>query len=102
MAFDRNSCTLATCSVAQYGWYSYIPQLWPNALFLAIFGVLAIAQLYLALKYRIWGAFAGGLVLGCVTEVIGYVGRLLQSHGDGIFKKRSVSCVILIDLYQIY
>jgi hypothetical protein len=88
MTFDRSLCTLATCSVEEYGWYSYIPNMGANFAFLAIFALLAIAQLYLAIKYRVWGTFAGGLVAGCVAEIIGYVGRVLQSHGDGIFKKK--------------
>ncbi|KAK4507726.1 hypothetical protein PRZ48_001461 [Zasmidium cellare] len=87
MSLDRTSCTLATCSVEIYGWYSYIPNVPANIVYLAIFGILAFAQLFLAIKYRVWGAFAGGLVLGCVTEAIGYVGRVLQGEGDGIFKK---------------
>jgi hypothetical protein len=72
MNLDRTLCTLATCSVEQYGWYSYIPNVGANAAFLVVFAVLAIIQLYLAIRYRVWGAFAGGLVAGCVTEAIGY------------------------------
>ncbi|GAB7323375.1 hypothetical protein MBLNU13_g05835t2 [Cladosporium sp. NU13] len=59
-----------------------------NIAFLAIFAMFAIVQLYLAIKHRVWGTFAGGLVAGCVAETIGYIGRVLQSHGDGIFKKK--------------
>ena len=64
MSADLDSCTLATCSVKDYGWYSYIPNVPANISYLAIFGVLALAQLFLAIKYRVWDAFAGGLVLG--------------------------------------
>jgi hypothetical protein len=88
MTLDRTLCTLATCSVEQYGWYSYIPNVGANAAFLVVFAVLAIIQLYLAIRYRVWGAFAGGLMAGCVTEAIGYAGRVLQGHGDGIFEKK--------------
>lgn len=88
MTLDRDLCTLATCSVEEYGWYSYIPNIGANAAFLVIFAAFAVAQLYLAITYRVWGAFAGGLVAGCVTETIGYVGRVLQAHEDGIFKKK--------------
>jgi hypothetical protein len=38
------------CSVEEYGWYSYMPNVGSNAAFLVIFGVLAIAQLYLAFR----------------------------------------------------
>lgn len=88
MTLERNLCTLTTCSVEEYGWYSYIPNMGANIAFLAIFAMFAIAQLYLAIKYRVWGTFAGGLVARCVAETIGYVGRVLQSHEDGIFKKK--------------
>ncbi|KAM0705024.1 hypothetical protein Q7P35_007811 [Cladosporium inversicolor] len=89
MTLDRSLCTLATCSVEEYGWYSYIPNMGANIAFLAIFAIFAVVQLYLAIKYRVWGTFAVGLVAGCVAETIGYVGRVLQSYGDGIFKKKS-------------
>jgi hypothetical protein len=88
MTLDRNLCTLATCSIEEYGWYSYIPNVGANAAFLVVFAVLAIAHLYLAIRYKVWGAFAGGLVAGFVTEAIGYIGRVLQGHGDGIFEKK--------------
>jgi hypothetical protein len=88
MTFDRSVCTLATCSVEEYGWYSYIPNFGANAAFLVIFAVLAIAQLYLAIRYKVWGAFAGGLVAAYITEAIGYVGRVLQGYADGIFEKK--------------
>ncbi|KAF4465657.1 sphingoid long-chain base transporter rsb1 [Fusarium albosuccineum] len=91
MAFDRNLCTLDTCSVEVYGWYHYIPNLAANALYLAIFSIFAIVQLHLAIRYRVWGTFAGGLVLGCITEAIGYAGRIMQARGDGIFKKKCIA-----------
>ncbi|KAF4449687.1 RTA-like protein [Fusarium austroafricanum] len=91
MAFDRNLCTMATCSVEKFGWYHYVPNLGANAFYLAVFAVFAIVQLYLAIRYRVWGTFAGGLVLGCVTEAIGYAGRVMQARGDGIFKKKCVT-----------
>ena len=90
MAFDRSLCTMATCSVEQYGWYHYVPNLGANAFYLAVFAVFAIIQLYLAIRYKVWGTFAGGLVLGCVVEAIGYAGRVMQARGDGIFKKKFV------------
>ncbi|RBR09327.1 uncharacterized protein FIESC28_09935 [Fusarium coffeatum] len=88
MAFDRSLCTLATCSVEQYGWYHYVPNLGANAFYLAVFAIFAVIQLYLAIRYKVWGTFAGGLVLGCVVEAIGYAGRVMQARGDGIFKKK--------------
>ncbi|KAJ4012578.1 phospholipid-translocating ATPase rsb1 [Fusarium irregulare] len=88
MAFDRSLCTMATCSVEQYGWYHYVPNLGANAFYLAVFAIFAIIQLYLAIRYKVWGTFAGGLVLGCVVEAIGYAGRVMQARGDGIFKKK--------------
>lgn len=88
MTLNRDLCTSTTCSVEEYGWYSYIPNMGANIAVLAILAIFAIVQLYLAIKYRVWGTFAGGLVAGCVAETIGHVGRVLQSHGDGIFKKK--------------
>lgn len=85
---DKSTCTLATCSVQDYGYYTYIPNTGANVVYLAIFALLGIAQLFFAIKYRVWGVFAVGLVLGCAAEAIGYVARVLESRGNGIFTKK--------------
>ncbi|KAL1957830.1 hypothetical protein VTO42DRAFT_5395 [Malbranchea cinnamomea] len=67
-------CTLDTCPI-EASIYKYRPALGANITFLAVFavsGLVHTAQLVLWRNY----AFASLVVVGCVTEVIGYVGRV--------------------------
>lgn len=89
MSDDRRQfCTLETCSVEQYGWFTYIPTIPGNAVYLAIFAALILVQLFQAWKFRIYGGFAIGMVFGIVLEIVGYAGRIMMGTGNGIFSKR--------------
>lgn len=68
-------CTLQTCDLS-LAKYDYIPSLAGNALYAAIFGICIIGQLGLGIRFKTWG-FMVAAVLGLVTEIIGYVGRIM-------------------------
>ncbi|OAP63383.1 hypothetical protein AYL99_02610 [Fonsecaea erecta] len=70
------NCTLATCSIKEYGQIDYIPTLVGNAIYTGIFGFLLLLQVFLGIRYRTWG-FLAGMACGIVLEVVGYVGRLM-------------------------
>ncbi|MCJ1309678.1 hypothetical protein MMC25_003338 [Agyrium rufum] len=73
-------CQLNTCSITEWGYIHYQPSVAGNALFLAIFFVILICQIYLGIRYKTGGtAIAMGLGLG--TEILGYIARVLL-HGD--------------------
>ncbi|KAL5354407.1 phospholipid-translocating ATPase rsb1 [Pseudogymnoascus australis] len=74
---DPELCTIATCSL-EYAYFEYIPNLIGNIIFLAIFGVLVVPQLFFGIKFKTWGYMAGMLV-GLLLEIMGYVGRV-QIH----------------------
>lgn len=75
--FNPNLCTLQTCPLA-YASVSYVPSLAANALYLALFSLLLVIQVFLGIRDRTWG-FMVGLVGGLVLEIIGYVARV-QLH----------------------
>ncbi|KAK2821774.1 hypothetical protein FQN49_007690 [Arthroderma sp. PD_2] len=68
-------CTLATCPITE-SIYQYKPSLAGNAALLAIFAASGIVH---SLQYFFWrnSAFSIPMILGCLTEVIGYVGRVI-------------------------
>jgi hypothetical protein len=70
-------CTLDTCPITEAYVY-YVPSLAGNAIFVAIFALLLVAQIVLGIRYRTW-AYLAGLSGGLVLEVIGYAGRI-QMH----------------------
>lgn len=75
--FNANLCTLQTCPLA-YASVDYVPNLAGNALYLALFSLFLVIQVFLGIRYRTWG-YMVGLVGGLVLEIIGYVARV-QMH----------------------
>jgi hypothetical protein len=84
--FDSADCTLATCSVKEYGQIQYIPTLAGNAIYAGIFGVLLACQIFLGVRHKTWG-YLVGMVFGLLLEIVGYVGRIMLN--DNIFDKNS-------------
>ena len=76
--------------------YGYYPNLAANSLFLAIFGILAIAHIPLVARYRLWGySFAVGA--GSILECLGYGGRIMLNDNpwsDSGFRLQVVCLVI--------
>jgi hypothetical protein len=77
--FDPADCTLATCSVKEYGQIQYIPNLAGNIAYLAIFGALTAAQIFLGVRFKTWG-YLVGMICGGILEIVGYVGRLMLNN----------------------
>lgn len=75
--FNLDACTLSTCPMALAN-FSYIPNLAGNTLYLAIFALVLLPQLFLGIKGRTWG-FMISMVVGIVLEIVGYVARV-QMH----------------------
>lgn len=73
-------CTLQTCSVKDWGYVHYQPSIAGNALFAGLLGLLAIAQFFLWRKCRTGGT-AIAMLIGLVTEILGYIARILL-HGN--------------------
>jgi len=70
-----SNCTLAFCPV-KTSVYHYRPSLGGNTAFLLLFATGLFLHTYLAIKWRTF-AFGFAMVWGCVTEIIGYGGRIL-------------------------
>ncbi|KAF9734367.1 hypothetical protein PMIN03_004677 [Paraphaeosphaeria minitans] len=60
--------------------YGYYPSLGWNAFFAAAFGLAFILQLGLGIRYKTW-TYMIGVGLGCLGELIGYIGRI-QMHNN--------------------
>ncbi|KKZ63927.1 hypothetical protein EMCG_01786 [[Emmonsia] crescens] len=73
---SMKGCTLETCPI-EASIYQYRPSLPANATFIAIFGLSGLIHL---LQLSIWRsnyAFSILILLGCLGEIAGYVGRLM-------------------------
>ena len=71
---DAN-CTLAICP-ASASVYEYRPSLGANITFLLLFLIALVIHTILGLKWRTF-AFAFSMFWGCVSEVVGYGGRIM-------------------------
>ncbi|KAL7936349.1 RTA1 like domain-containing protein [Trichoderma chlorosporum] len=69
------TCNLSNCPV-EWSIYSYRPSLAANATFCALFGIACVLHLYLGIRWKTWG-FTIPVIIGCITEIIGYAGRIM-------------------------
>ena len=68
-------CIDSTQCIKEYGQLQYIPSIAGNAIYLAWFAIVILAQIGLGIKFRTWG-YMGAMIGGCLLEVVGYVGRI--------------------------
>ncbi|PVH81627.1 RTA1-domain-containing protein [Cadophora sp. DSE1049] len=75
--------------------YGYKPNLGTSAFFVAMFAILAIAQLGLGFKKRTY-FYSIAIALGCVGEAIGYGGRIIMDSNpyDDMGFTIQISCLI--------
>lgn len=70
-------CTFETCDIS-ISMYKYRPSLIANAIFTAVFGLSAVVYAAQGFQSEKFVAFTIAMVLGCLSEAIGYVGRVLM------------------------
>ncbi|KAG5950602.1 hypothetical protein E4U53_004766 [Claviceps sorghi] len=87
------NCDLSTCPLA-WSIYTYRPSLAANATFLALFVLLGMVHGYLGYRWRSWG-FMVGMLLGCLSEVIGYAGRIMLYNNPFSFGGFMIQIVCL-------
>jgi hypothetical protein len=76
VGFGKGSnCTLDICPI-EYSVFEYLPSLAANSIFLALFVISSLIHLYQAIRYKTT-FYSAAAILGGVTEVIGYAGRIL-------------------------
>lgn len=68
-------CTPETCPL-DWALIRYFPNLAGNMLYLALFALMLLAQVYQGLRFRTW-SYLGCMACGTLLEVIGYGGRLI-------------------------
>ncbi|KAJ3951681.1 hypothetical protein N0V92_011905 [Colletotrichum tropicale] len=79
---DAN-CTLEICDI-HYSLYRYRPNIAVNALFLALYGLAGLVHIFLGIRWRSYW-FMTFMVLGCLSEIVGYIGRIMLYHNPFAF-----------------
>ena len=72
---DSANCTVSVCPVV-LSVYGYRPSLPGSAALIALYSICALIQIAMGWRYKTWG-FMSAMLLGCVDEIMGYVGRIL-------------------------
>lgn len=70
-------CTIDTCPLSEAP-IAYLPTVPGNAVYLAIFAILLLAQAFLGVRHKTWG-FMVGMIGGNFLEVLGYAARIVLS-----------------------
>ncbi|RGP75554.1 rta1 like family [Fusarium sporotrichioides] len=93
-AFGSDSpCDLDTCPI-DWSLYGYRPSLAANIVFVVLFSLIGIVHVYLGIRWKSWG-FMTGMLLGCISEVIGYVGRIMMWYNPFSFNAFMIQIVCL-------
>ena len=69
------NCTLSVCPV-EVSVYGYRPSLHASSVLIALYAVCLLVQTLLGWRFKAW-SFMAAMVLGCLDEILGYVGRIL-------------------------
>ncbi|KAL2428742.1 Efflux pump himE [Exophiala dermatitidis] len=72
---DQANCTISACPVS-VSVYGYRPSLAASGTLIALYTICIFVQIFLGWRYKAWG-FMAAMVLGCIDEILGYVGRIL-------------------------
>ncbi|KEZ42560.1 hypothetical protein SAPIO_CDS5790 [Scedosporium apiospermum] len=73
------NCTLDLCPL-EYSVYRYRPSLPANIVFIVLYALALLVHAYLGFRWKqIW--FMVCVILGCLVEIVGYIGRIIM-HGN--------------------
>ncbi|KAH7369602.1 RTA1 like protein-domain-containing protein [Rhexocercosporidium sp. MPI-PUGE-AT-0058] len=93
-------CTLKTCDVKLWGYIHYQPSMIGNILFLVLFDMIAVAQIFLGIKYKT-GAWVLCMLLGLAAESTGYVARILM-HADPFSRTYFLMYLICLTIGPVF
>ncbi|RBR06401.1 uncharacterized protein FIESC28_11091 [Fusarium coffeatum] len=71
---DAN-CTLELCPI-EWSVYQYRPSLAANITFIVLYGLAMGVHITLGIRWRQW-FYMSFMMLGCIFEIIGYIGRII-------------------------
>ncbi|KAM3080870.1 hypothetical protein ACMFMG_004829 [Clarireedia jacksonii] len=100
---DSQNCTSITPSCpVEYTIYGYTPSLGFNAFFLAYFTLFSLIHLILLPRYKTY-FYSITLIVGCLGEVTGYIGRVLMNHNpwSSIGFQIQISCLIFSPTFVV-
>ncbi|KAF5654147.1 phospholipid-translocating ATPase [Fusarium sp. NRRL 25303] len=89
---DAN-CTLALCPV-EWSVYRYRPSLAANITFIVLYAIAMGTHLVLGIKWKQW-FYMSFMMIGCLFEIIGYIGRIIMYNNPFNFGGFMVQIVFI-------
>ena len=89
----KSNCTLELCDL-EWSVYQYRPSLPANILFLVLFAAALVLHMYLGFRWRSWW-FMAFMIAGCVSEMIGYAGRIKMYDNPFAFPAFMIQIVFI-------
>ncbi|KAE9987582.1 hypothetical protein EG328_002223 [Venturia inaequalis] len=83
-----------TCPISATA-YGYAPTLAPNAALLTVFILVALSQIYLLTRYRLY-SYSLVIIAGSAIEAVGYIGKLLLHDNAWSEKGLRIQIICLI------
>ncbi|KAJ9502310.1 hypothetical protein LTR99_001161 [Exophiala xenobiotica] len=97
-----NNCTdISPACPVEDSVYGYFPSLAANGFFLGFFGLFCVLNLGLGIRYKTW-SYMVALSFACLTETIGYVGRIIMHsnpYADAGFITQ-ICCLIIAPAFN--
>jgi hypothetical protein len=94
---SKANCTLDLCPIER-SILKYQPSLAGNGAIIVLFGIAMAVHLFQGFYWRTWG-FAISVALGCIDEIVGYVGRIMLYYNPFSFKGFLTQIGIVIPLF---
>ena len=81
----KKYCSIGCTPACPESWQAilYRPSVAGNSIYMVIFLLILIAQIFLGVRHKTW-TFLGGMVPGLLGEIVGYMGRILLWHNPYI------------------
>ncbi|KPM40284.1 hypothetical protein AK830_g6277 [Neonectria ditissima] len=77
------NCTLDLCDI-QWSVYKYQPSLAANITFIVLYAIAMGVHIFLGFRWKSWW-FMTFMILGCLVEIIGYIGRIIMHYNPFSF-----------------
>ncbi len=94
MSYDNCTKISSACPI-EGTTYAYYPSLPGNAILASVFGLCAIAQVVLGIRYR-FRKYSILIFLGCIGETIGYIGRVMLHNNPWSDSAMIMNILLLI------
>lgn len=75
---NNANCTVSACPI-ETSIYGYRPTLAGSGAAIGLYAIAIAINLFLGIRHKTWGFMAAN-ILGCVDEILGYVGRILYNQ----------------------